>query len=182
MPGSLIANRQLTTKIYSRLVYSNNKKAGTAKVIVASKGNYSGSVTKTFVIKPASIAKAKLALSKKQLSYTGKVQTPSVKTVGGKKPKAGRDYAVKYSNAKSKNVGKYSVKVVGKGTYAGTSASATYRIVKAANPLKVTFQSADLGNRGFLLYQGVAQGVRRGGQGDLPEGFRRFADQNCKER
>ena len=50
--------------------------------------------------------------------------------------KAGTDYTVKWANASSKNVGKYSLTVTGKGKYTGTT-KAIYEITKASNSLSV---------------------------------------------
>ena len=81
------------------------------------------------------ISKDKVELSEATFVYNGKVQKPSVKTVGGKTLKEGKDYTVSWSNASSKNAGTYTVTVQGKGIYAGTT-KATYTITKAT--VKVT--------------------------------------------
>lgn len=69
------------------------------------------------------------------LTYTGKKQTPKTikvqyKTKSGKKVtlKAGTDYTVKVTSGK--NAGTYSVKITGKGKYAG-KVSSSYTIKKA---------------------------------------------------
>ena len=83
------------------------------------------------------LAGAKVTLAKTGAAYTGKTITPSVKSVvfNGKTLRSGTDYVV---SAKSgKNVGSYKVTVVGKGSYEGT-ASATFKIAKAANKLAKT--------------------------------------------
>ena len=82
------------------------------------------------------IANEKVELSKTSFVYNGKVQKPSVKTVGGKTLKEGTDFTVSWSDASSKNVGTYTVTVEGKGIYKGTT-KATYTITKAANPLAI---------------------------------------------
>ncbi len=82
-----------------------------------------------------SIAGAKVVLSKKAFRYNGKVRKPSIKTIGGKSLKAGTDYTVKWSNAKSKNVGSYTLTIIGKGKYSGT-AKATYKINPKGTTLK----------------------------------------------
>ena len=105
--------------------YKNNTNAGTATVTIKGKGNFNGSVNKTFTIKPASIAKAKITGLKDQM-YTGKAitQTPVVK-LGTKTLKAGTDYTVKYAG--NTNVGTATVTVTGKGNYTG-SVKATFKI------------------------------------------------------
>ena len=111
--------------------------AGSYEVTVRGRGVYSGEVGGLFEVKPASIKNATLVLSDTELIYNKKPQKPTVTTVGGKKLKAGIDYTLKYSNAKSTKVGSYTVQVTGKGNYTGTSAKATYKILNA-NPVKVT--------------------------------------------
>lgn len=115
--------------------YSNNTNAGTATVTVTGKGNYAGKKSATFKIAAASLSGQKLLLSKTSFTYNGKVQKPTVQTIGGKALTAGTDYGTTYSNASSKAAGSYTVKVTGKGNYTGTSAKATYKITKAANPI-----------------------------------------------
>ena len=76
------------------------------------------------------IAKAsKISISKTKFVYNGKVQKPAltVKDSAGKVI-ASKYYTVKWSNAKSKAVGKYTVTVTFKGNYSGTK-TLTYTIV-----------------------------------------------------
>ena len=87
------------------------------------------------------ISKDKVELSKASFVYNGKVQKPSIKTVGGKTLKEGKDYTVSWSNASSKNVGTYTATIRGKGIYAGTT-KATYTITQAANPLTIKAKTA----------------------------------------
>ena len=77
--------------------------------------------------KPVSIKNAEVVLSANAYTYNGKVQKPSIKTVGGKTLKSGTDYSVKWSNASSKDVGSYTITITGKGNYTGTT-KATYKI------------------------------------------------------
>jgi len=114
------------------VAYSNNVKKGTATATVTFKGNYSGTVKKTFKINPAKVSNIKL--SSTSYTYNGKTKTPSVtvKDSKGRKLKNGTDYTVKYSSGR-KNVGKYAVKVTFKGNYSGT-VKKTFKI----NPAKVS--------------------------------------------
>ena len=127
------------------LTYANNVKAGkSAKVTVTFIGaSYTGTKTLTFTIKPASLAKAKVVLSKTAFTYNGKAQKPAIKTIKGLALKAGTDYTVKWSDASSKKAGTYTVTVTGKGNYSGTT-KATYKINKAANTLKVKGKQAKI--------------------------------------
>ena len=114
------------------VAYSNNVKKGTATATVTFKGNYSGTVKKTFIINPAKVSNVKL--SSTSYTYNGKTKTPSVtvKDNKGRKLKNGTDYTVKYSSGR-KNAGRYAVKVTFKGNYSGTVKKA-FKI----NPAKVS--------------------------------------------
>ena len=114
------------------VAYSNNVKKGTATATVTFKGNYSGTVKKTFEINPAKVSNVKL--SSTSYTYNGKTKTPgvTVKDSKGRKLKNGTDYTVKYSSGR-KNVGRYAVKVTFKGNYSGT-VKKTFKI----NPAKVS--------------------------------------------
>ena len=86
------------------------------------------------------IATGKVTLAKTSLAYTGKALKPGVKlVVGGKTLTLGTHFTAKYtSNVK---VGTGKVTLTGIGAYKGTKA-ATFKIVKAANTLKVTGKTA----------------------------------------
>ena len=123
------------------VAYADNVNAGTATVTVTGTDNYAGTATATFAIAPASIAGAKLKLSATKYTFTGKVQKPTVKAIGGKALKEGTDYTVAYSSASSKAAGTYTVTVTGKGNYAGTSAKASYTIARAKTPMTATVKT-----------------------------------------
>ena len=112
--------------------YSNNINVGTATVIITGKGNYKGTITKTFNINPAPISPATVTgIAAK--SYTGKAltQSPVVK-VGSTTLKANSEYTVAYKN--NINAGKATVTITGKGNYTGTK-TATFKINKAAQSI-----------------------------------------------
>ena len=92
-------------------------------------------VTVTTVEDPISIAGAKVVLSAKTFTYNGIVQKPSVKTIGGKRLKAGTDYTITWSNKSSRNVGPYTATIKGKGNYTGV-AKAVYKINPKGTSLK----------------------------------------------
>ena len=77
------------------LSYTNNINAGTAKLVIHGKGNYSGSVSRTFTITPVSIKNAALKLSKTSFVYNGKIQRSAIKTIGGKSLVKDKDYNLK---------------------------------------------------------------------------------------
>jgi hypothetical protein len=88
---------------------------------------------------PYTIKGAKVVLVNAVFTYNGKVRKPTVKTIGGKTLKYGTDYTVTYKN--NKNVGKGTLTIKGKGKYTGT-ATKTFKINKAANPLTVKAKAA----------------------------------------
>ena len=96
------------------------------KTIEALKKNLSGQI---------SIADAGISLSRQTFVYNGKVQKPSVKSVDGLALTAGKDYSISWSDISSKNAGTYRITITGKGQYTGQT-QASYRILKAANPIK----------------------------------------------
>ena len=124
-------------KDYS-VTYKNNKAVGTASVIVTGKGEYSGTITKTFKILPKKdIKKATVSLSKTSYIYDGKSKTPTVTvTYSGKKLSKDKDYSVTYKNNKA--VGTASVIVTGKGAYSGTITK-TFKI--QSNKVTITFDA-----------------------------------------
>lgn len=91
------------------------------------------------VDKLINIKNAKVTLSKTSYTYNGTVQRPAIKsvTLSGKTLKEGTDYTAKWSKLSSKNAGTYTVTLTGKGVYGGT-VKASYKINKAANPMKVS--------------------------------------------
>ena len=105
--------------------YTNNTVVGTATVTITGKGNYKGTVSKTFKITPASIAKAKVS-GLTDAVYTGQAitQAPTVK-LGTKTLKAGTDYTVSYADNTA--AGTATVKITGKGNYSGT-VTGTFKI------------------------------------------------------
>ena len=123
--------------------YSNNTKVGTATVKITGKGNYTGSVSKTFKIKN-NFKKATISgISNK--SYTGKNITQSVTVkFSGKTLKNGTDYTVSYSN--NKNIGTATVKITGKGSYTGTITK-TFKI----NPAKQEIQKLTAKSKAFFV-------------------------------
>lgn len=113
-------------------------KAGTYKVTVAMKGNYSGTKTLTFKINPIKISKCTVKLYTTSYTYNGKAKTPTVivKDASGKTLKKNTDYTVTYAKGR-KNVGTYKVTVKMKGNYTGTK-TLTFKIIpKAASIQKL---------------------------------------------
>ena len=123
--------------------YSNNIKVGTAKVTITGKGNYTGSVSKTYSIKNNFKKATVSGISTK--AFTGKNITQSITVkYNGKTLKKGTDYTVSYSS--NKNIGTATVKVAGKGSYTGT-VTKTFKI----NPAKQEIQKLTAKSKAFFV-------------------------------
>ena len=123
--------------------YSNNTKVGTATVKITGKGNYTGSVSKTYSIKNNFKKATVSGISTK--AFTGKNITQSITVkYNGKTLKNGTDYTVSYSS--NKNIGTATVKVTGKGSYTGTITK-TFKI----NPAKQEIQKLTAKSKAFFV-------------------------------
>ena len=123
--------------------YSNNTKVGTATVKITGKGNYTGSVSKTYSIKNNFKKATVSGISTK--AFTGKNITQSITVkYNGKTLKKGTDYTVSYSNNKS--IGTATVKITGKGSYTGTITK-TFKI----NPAKQEIQKLTAKSKAFFV-------------------------------
>ena len=118
------------------VTYSNNTDAALATATqnaptvtitaVATSEKYSGTVTKTFTINPATLTAATLAET--SFTYDGKAKTPAVTVKFGETTlEENTDYTLAYSD--NVNAGTATVTATGKGNYTGTK-SATYTILK----------------------------------------------------
>lgn len=139
-----LGDRTLSNGTDYSVSYSNNLHAGTAKTTVTGKGNYTGTVSGSFTISPASLSEAKVSVGSQK--YTGSQLTPApTVTLGGKTLKNGTDYTTSYSN--NVKVGIATVTVTGKGDYTGT-AKTTFAItasrqnVSVPSPAKLTFNGS----------------------------------------
>ena len=123
--------------------YSNNTKVGTAKVTITGKGNYTGSVSKTYSIKNNFKKATVSGISTK--AFTGKNITQSITVkYNGKTLKNGTNYTVSYSN--NKKIGTATVKIAGKGSYTGT----VTKIFKI-NPAKQEIQKLTAKSKAFFV-------------------------------
>ncbi len=122
--------RQLTSGSEYTVKYSANTKAGTAKVTITGKGNYTGKAVEEFTIRPLDLS-ANKALSAAGISliYNGKVQKGTtnaayrIKDPGGKYVtlKAGTDFTYSYPGTDSKKTDYDSEAFVGKQNAADTT-------------------------------------------------------------
>ena len=123
--------------------YRNNTKVGTATVKITGKGNYTGSVSKTYSIKNNFKKATVSGISTK--AFTGKNITQSITVkYNGKTLKNGTDYTVSYSN--NKKIGTATVKIAGKGSYTGT-VTKTFKI----NPAKQEIQKLTAKSKAFFV-------------------------------
>ena len=123
--------------------YLNNTKVGTAKVTITGKGNYTGSVSKTYSIKNNFKKATVSGISTK--AFTGKNITQSITVkYNGKTLKNGTDYTVSYSS--NKNIGTATVKIAGKCSYTGTITK-TFKI----NPAKQEIQKLTAKSKAFFV-------------------------------
>ena len=123
--------------------YSNNIKVGTAKVTITGKGNYTGTISKTYSIKNDFKKATVSGISTK--AFTGKNITQNITVkYNGKTLKNGTDYTVSYSN--NKNIGTATVKIAGKGSYTGTITK-TFKI----NPAKQEIQKLTAKSKAFFV-------------------------------
>ena len=131
VPTVKAGEKTLTAKTDYKVQYKNNKDVGTAYVIITGRGDYKGTVVKTFEIKTAGKAgKGALEVGAiKAKTYNGKMQKPSVTVkFGDKKLKKNKDYTVYCKN--NLHAGTATVVVEGKGNYAGKYGEQTFKIQK----------------------------------------------------
>ena len=112
-------NKTLTSGTDFTVSYSNNVNVGTASAVITGKGNYSGSITKEFIITPADFSKLTASLAAGTFSYDSTEKKPEVTVKSGSKQlTAGTDFTVSYTN--NINVGTAKAVITGKGNYSGT--------------------------------------------------------------
>ncbi len=129
-PGVVVTDLDRNVQIseYSTR-YSNNTDAGRASVAITGTGNYTGEITKDFVINPRSVAGSyitKASIADKVYSGAeikpGVVLTDSI----GYTLREGIDYSLTYSN--NVNSGTATISITGINNYAGSSTSQTFYI------------------------------------------------------
>lgn len=118
--------------------YDNNTNAGenTATVTITGKGNYTGTASKTFTIKPKDIKGATITLQENSLIYTGQMQEVTIAsvTLNGVTLSADDYDIVKDSNKQISADDSITLTIAGKGNYTGM-ATTTWKITKATPEL-----------------------------------------------
>ncbi len=119
--------------------YENNINPGTAKAIVTGRGEYTGTVEKTFTIKGIDISGQGFAvtLSESEYTYDGKAKEPAVTVTNGTEKLTGADFTVKYEN--NVNPGTAKAIVTGAGIYTGSVAK------------EFTIKRSDISSAGFAV-------------------------------
>lgn len=151
-PAVTVADKSKTLKegVDYTVSYKNNVNAGTASVILTGMGDYSGSVTKTFEIKPKNLSDVVVKLSSRKFDYDGTAKTPKVAVTDDEKKLAlNTDFKVSFSN--NVDAGTAGVTVVGIGNYTG-SVTKTFEI----NPRNLSDMIVKLSSRRFD-YDGTAK-------------------------
>ena len=100
------------------VAYKNNAKVGTGSVVITGKGDYTGTITKTFKILPKSLKYCTVAFKPATSTYNGLAQKPSVQVKIGDKAVYSGNYTVTYKN--NVNAGTATVTLTGKGNLQGT--------------------------------------------------------------
>ncbi len=113
---------------------SGRVNAGTYKVTVKLKGNYSGSKTVSFRVAPKAVTPA-VTLSSSRYVYSGSVRKPTVTVKVGSTKLTTASYTVSYATGR-KLPGTYKVTVTLKGNYSGSKV-ASFRIVPKATTVSI---------------------------------------------
>ena len=136
------------------LVYTNNVNVGTASVIITGQGDYTGTKTMSFLIKPKALTEEMVSLDKTEFVYNAMTQRPAVTVKDGDALTA-NDYVL--TNSGGTDVGTYDVIVTGRNNYSG-SIKRQFKIT----PLSIDTATVVLYELPNYVYDGTAKspGVR----------------------
>ena len=129
--------------------YTDNTNAGTATVTITGQGEYSGTTTKTFIIKPKPLTEDMVFLSSTSYIYNTLQQKPTV-TVSDQSFLTANDYTL--TNDGGINHGDYDVVVIGRNNYTGV-------ITKqfTIKPLSIETAKVVLYEMASYVYDGTAK-------------------------
>lgn len=122
-----IAGKALSKSDY-KVAYKNNKNVGKATLTITGQGNYTGTITKTFIVKPRKVSNVKVTKGKKRVTVRYKKQNGARYQIyykkAGTKAKTVKTAAVKRTIKKLKSGKTYTIKVraykkIGSKTYYG---------------------------------------------------------------
>jgi len=133
-------NNKLVNDTDYVLSFKNNVNVGQAQLTITGKGNYAGTVTKTFIVEPKDVAKITTYNYDSSAEYSGEPIMANITiTYGSKKLVKGTDYAVTYKN--NTNVGQGEIIVTGKGNYTGTITKSFSITPKNVSNLEITYDN-----------------------------------------
>lgn len=115
-----------------------------------------------------SIEGAEVVLSNDTFTYNGKVQKPTVQTIGGKELTEGKDYDIFWPQKDLSNAGDYTLKIRGKGEYEGET-EATYTIEEIPLTLKSASLSREYNGNALTNAEAADLGVAVNENGLLEE-------------
>ncbi len=143
--------------------------AGTYKVKVTFKGNYSGSKTVTWKISPQAIKSPKVTVSSK--TYTGKYQNVKLSVKDSKGKTISSKYYTISGTTKSKKVGTYKAKITFKGNYSG-SKTVTWKInpkttsisklTKGSKKITVKWKKQATQTKGYQIQYSTSKNFKSG--------------------
>lgn len=159
VPVVSIGSKTLTQGVDYTVTYKNNVKVGTASIVIAGTGIYSGTKTVTFKITEKSIHNCTVYAVESQF-YTGRPVTPPVVVKDGVTVLTeNRDYALSYSN--NQNIGMASVTITGRGDYKG-AVTKTFAIAEQKAVTNVLIQNKNSQAGTFdIVIDGVASYVTK---------------------
>ena len=112
--------------------YSDNRAAGTAKVIISGMGAYSGAKEVTFTIYAVDLSKAEISLSASSAVYNGTNLTPTVTVKSGGATIPSSDYTVSWNTSDSStglvDAGTYTATISPSGSNCSNTATASFKI------------------------------------------------------
>ena len=125
--GSGEAATTLVKDTHYKVIYSNNKNVGTAKISVVGIGLYNFVAETTFEITPKSVSGLTIELSQSSFTYNASTQKPNVTVKDGTTTLIeNKDYTL--VNAGGVNVGTYHATITGVGNYMNSLTSGNYSI------------------------------------------------------
>ena len=145
-------DKELTNGSDYTASYGKNILAGKGSVTITGKGQYTGTITKTFTIKPAALKNCKATLSQTSYTYDGKAKKPAATvTFNSKTLVKNTDYTVSYKNNTA--IGYGTVTISGKGNFTG-SISKKFKIL----PAKVTILTPVAGTKKMTVKYKTVKG------------------------
>lgn len=132
-PGvTVIHNGRVVPVSQYTVAYADNTERGTATVTLTGQGNYTGTITREFVITQAEIRSEHVTLAQGTWTYNGRKHTPS-EAVSVYENTLVRDVDYTVGYGENIHAGNGTVIITGQGNYTGT-ATVSFTIGKAVNP------------------------------------------------